>query len=165
MEPTRRRPPLAALAAGRGTAPISFAAAAVVVFGPTRAEQPVFHNIPAAVEVEGPLDSGLLRRALAEVARRHESLRTTVAARDGQPFQRIALHAEVALAVLDLGSLSEAERAAEVRRQAQAEARRPFDLSTGPLWRVALLRLGPQRHVLLLTMHHVISDGWSLGVL
>src|SRR5262249_25783694 len=123
------------------------------------------YNIPAAVRLEGDLDVVALERAVSEVVRRHEALRTRFPMVDGEPVQEIEPAREVSLPVIDLGSLDGAERVEATRRQVREEARRPFDLSRGPLLRCGLLRLGPEDHVALLTMHHIISDGWSMGVL
>ncbi|HEX2095737.1 MAG TPA: amino acid adenylation domain-containing protein, partial [Longimicrobiaceae bacterium] len=97
--------------------------------------------------------------------RRHEALRTTFAEVDGSPVQVVAPFDGFVLPVEDLSGLGEADREAAVRRRAGEEARRPFDLSAGPLFRAALLRLGAEDHVLLLSVHHIVSDGWSMGVL
>ncbi|HEX8276243.1 MAG TPA: amino acid adenylation domain-containing protein [Longimicrobiaceae bacterium] len=123
------------------------------------------YNIPAAVRLRGALDAAALERALGEVVRRHESLRTIFAERGGAPVQVVAPFAGFALPVEDLSSAGDAEHEAEVRRRAAEDAARPFDLAAGPLFRAGLLRLADDEHVLLLCMHHVVSDGWSLGVL
>ena len=102
---------------------------------------------------------------MGEIVRRHETLRTVFAEVDGSPVQVIAPFDGFVLPVEDLSGLSEADREAAVGRRAGEEARRPFDLSAGPLFRAALLRLGAEDHVLLLGMHHIVSDGWSMGVL
>ncbi|HST58045.1 MAG TPA: amino acid adenylation domain-containing protein, partial [Longimicrobium sp.] len=124
-----------------------------------------FYNIPAALRLTGALDVPALERALGEIVRRHETLRTSFPEVNGAPLQRIAPFAGWALAVEDLSSLDEDARAAEVRRRAMEDARRPFDLAAGPVFRASLLRLADDAHVLLLCMHHVVSDGWSMGVL
>ncbi|HEX2202177.1 MAG TPA: amino acid adenylation domain-containing protein, partial [Longimicrobium sp.] len=124
-----------------------------------------FYNIPTALRLSGALDVGALERALGEVVRRHESLRTTFPEVDGAPVQAVAPFGGFALAVDDLSALDETRREAEVRRRVAEDAGRPFDLAAGPLFRAALLRLGAEEHVLLLSMHHVVSDGWSFGVL
>ncbi|HEV7785914.1 MAG TPA: condensation domain-containing protein, partial [Thermoanaerobaculia bacterium] len=121
------------------------------------------YNIPYAVRADGCLDVPALARAFEELARRHEPLRTTFADAGGEPAQRISPPAPVPLPVVDLRSLGEPRAVAE--ELAAAEARRPFDLARGPLLRVCLLRLAAEEHLLLVTLHHIVSDGWSLGVL
>ncbi|HEV2736643.1 MAG TPA: amino acid adenylation domain-containing protein, partial [Longimicrobiaceae bacterium] len=123
------------------------------------------YNIPVAWRLGGALDEAALEHALGEIVRRHEALRTTFAEVDGSPVQVIAPFGGFALPVEDLSDLSEADREAALRRRAGEEARRAFDLSAGPLFRAALLRLGAEDHVLLLSVHHIVSDGWSMGVL
>ncbi|HEV2727753.1 MAG TPA: condensation domain-containing protein, partial [Solirubrobacterales bacterium] len=121
--------------------------------------------MPTAMRLSGALDVEALERTFGEIIRRHEVLRTTFGVRGGRPFQVIAPAGEVKLCVEDLSELPEAEREAEAVRLALDESRRPFDLSEGPLVRVRLLRLSDEEHVALLTMHHIISDGWSMSVL
>ncbi|HYR07263.1 MAG TPA: condensation domain-containing protein, partial [Longimicrobium sp.] len=123
------------------------------------------YNVPVAWRLGGALDEAALERALGEIVRRHEALRTTFGEVDGSPVQVVAPFDGFALPVADLSGLSEADREAAVRRLAGEEARRAFDLSAGPLFRASLLRLGAEEHVLLLSMHHVVSDGWSMEVL
>ncbi|HEU4556927.1 MAG TPA: amino acid adenylation domain-containing protein, partial [Longimicrobium sp.] len=123
------------------------------------------YNMPMALRLGGALDQAALERSLSEIVRRHETLRTTFAEVDGSPVQVIAPFGGFAVPVEDLSALSEPDREAAVGRRAGEEAARPFDLSAGPLFHAALLRLGEEDHVLLLSMHHVVSDGWSLGVL
>src|SRR5215213_6054812 len=122
-------------------------------------------NVFAPWRLGGALDEAALERSLSEIVRRHEALRTVFAEVDGSPVQVVAPFGAFALPVEELSALSEADREAAVRRRAGEEASRPFDLSAGPLFRAALLRLGGEDHVLLLSMHHVVSDGWSMGVL
>ncbi|HLL45921.1 MAG TPA: amino acid adenylation domain-containing protein, partial [Longimicrobiaceae bacterium] len=123
------------------------------------------YNIPVARRLEGALDRAALERSLGEIVRRHEALRTVFREVNGSPVQVIAPCGGLALPVEDLSDLSEADREAAVRRRAGEEARQPFDLAAGPLVRAGLLRLGAEDHVLLLSMHHIVSDGWSMGVL
>ncbi len=123
------------------------------------------YNLPVAARVTGPLDMGALERSLGEIVRRHEALRTTFVATDGEPHQRIAVGASLVLPVIDLSAFPVARREEEARRLAEREVGRPFDLARGPLLRATLLRLDTDDHVLLLVMHHIVSDGWSLGVL
>jgi amino acid adenylation domain-containing protein len=124
-----------------------------------------FYNIPVTWRLGGVLDEAALERALGEIVRRHDSLRTVFTEADGSPVQVIAPFGGFALPVEDLSGLSEADREAAVGRRAGEEARRAFGLAAGPLFRAALLRLGAEDHVLLLSMHHIVSDGWSMGVL
>jgi amino acid adenylation domain-containing protein len=123
------------------------------------------YNIPVAWRLGGALDQAALERALGEIVRRHEALRTVFAEADGSPVQVVVPFGGFALPVEELSGLGEADREAAVRRRAGEEARRAFGLSEGPLFRAALLRLGADDHVLLLSMHHIVSDGWSMGVL
>jgi amino acid adenylation domain-containing protein len=123
------------------------------------------YNMPFALTLTGELKVDVLERALYEVLRRHESLRTTFAEVEGEAMQIVRPATEIRLDIQDLAQLPEAEREREALRLTADEARRPFDLSTGPLLRVSLLRTMTTEHVLLVTMHHIISDGWSLGVL
>ncbi|GAU68945.1 tyrocidine synthetase I [Streptomyces sp. NBRC 110611] len=119
--------------------------------------------VPAALHMRGPLDAGVLLDALNEIVRRHESLRTTFQLRDGRPTQVVRRELTLELPETDLGGQRLDARQLEQRiTEALAD---PFDLATGPLLRFRLLRLGPDEHVLALAMHHLISDGWSVGVL
>ena len=124
-----------------------------------------FYNIPVALRLEGDLDAPALERSLGELLRRHESLRTTFRAERGQPVQVIAPAAAFPLERVDLSQVPEPAREEKARRLAGEEAQRVFDLARGPLLRGSLLRLAERDHVLLLTMHHSVSDGWSIGVL
>jgi amino acid adenylation domain-containing protein len=123
------------------------------------------YNLPAALRLAGALDEAALERALGEIVRRHEVLRTVFHEVDGGAVQVVAPFAGFALPVDDLSGLSETAREAEVRRRAREDAARPFDLAEGPLFRAALLRLADEEHVLLVCLHHIVFDGWSSGVL
>ncbi|HEV3048871.1 MAG TPA: condensation domain-containing protein, partial [Longimicrobium sp.] len=124
------------------------------------------YNIPTAWRLGGALDEAALERSLREIVRRHEALRTVFQERGGTPVQVIAPFSGLPLPVTDLSHLSEEAREAEVQRELVAESgARAFDLAAGPLFRVSLLRLSPEEHVLLLSQHHIVSDGWSMGVL
>ncbi len=123
------------------------------------------YNFPAAVRLKGPLNVLALQQSLNEIVRRHEVLRTTFTIVDGRPVQIIAPHLTLTIQIVDLRELPETEREAEVQRLATNEAQRPFDLAEGPLVRASVLRLGENEHVGLLTMHHIVSDGWSTGIL
>ncbi|HZB43822.1 MAG TPA: amino acid adenylation domain-containing protein, partial [Pyrinomonadaceae bacterium] len=124
-----------------------------------------FYNIPSAVRLSGRLDGPALERALSEVVRRHEILHTTFPSIDGEPVQLVGAARPCELPLIDLSSIPAATREEEARRLASQEAREPFDLARGPLLRARLLRLSEDEHVLLLTMHHIVSDAWSAGVL
>jgi amino acid adenylation domain-containing protein len=123
------------------------------------------YNIPAAVRLKGPFNLAALEQSLNEIVKRHESLRTTFGKVDGRPTQVIAPTLTIKLPVVDLRKLPASERETEVRRLVTTEAQRPFDLSQGPLVRGTVLRLNDEEHVGLLTMHHIVSDGWSTGIL
>ncbi|HEV2708315.1 MAG TPA: amino acid adenylation domain-containing protein [Pyrinomonadaceae bacterium] len=146
------------------TAPLSFAQQRLWFLDRLEPESAAF-NIPIMVRMNGRLDKGALERALAEVVRRHESLRTTFAEVDGMGVQVIGEAQERPLAVEDLSGLPVEAREAAIAARASAEASRPFDLQRGPVMRTRLLRLGEYEHILLLTMHHIASDGWSTGIL
>ncbi len=119
--------------------------------------------IAGALEIEGPLDVGALERALSETVTRHEALRTTFASVDGRPVQLVSPPGPLPLPLVDLSS--EAEPRERVSVLIREEAQRGFDLSRGPLFRPVLYRLAAETHVLLLSMHHIVSDGWSIGVM
>jgi acyl carrier protein len=123
------------------------------------------YNIPASVRLTGNLDLDALERTLTEIVRRHETLRTTLTEIDGQAVQVIGSPYPVFLEVTDLTTFPELDRETEAQRLTQEEAQRPFNLEQGPLMRASLLRINAHDHIVLLTMHHVISDGWSMGVL
>jgi amino acid adenylation domain-containing protein len=123
------------------------------------------YNMPLAVRLTGQLEREALERAFAEILRRHEVLRTTFHTTLGRPVQVINAEQALALPLLDLSQLPADEREAEMKRLATEEARLSFDLSTGPLLRVQLLRLSGDEHLLLLTLHHIIADGWSMSIL
>jgi amino acid adenylation domain-containing protein len=146
-----------------GEVPLSFAQQRLWFLDQLEPGSPAY-NIPAAVRLRGRLDATMLDRSLAEVARRHEILRTTFGAADGRPFQRIGPAVPLPCRRADLRDIPEVEREAALSALARDEARRAFDLAAGPLIRIALARTGDDEHVLFVTMHHAISDGWSMGV-
>ena len=123
------------------------------------------YNIPAAVRLAGQLDVRVLNWSLNEIVRRHESLHTTFDLVAGEPVQVIALALKLSLPIVDLSHLPDAIREAEAMRISREEAQRPFDLTCGPLIRAVVIRLRPDEHVLIVTLHHIVSDGWSQGVL
>ncbi|MDB4951689.1 MAG: Malonyl CoA-acyl carrier protein transacylase [Gemmatimonadetes bacterium] len=123
------------------------------------------YNLPAPLPLPGSVDSVVLERALAEIVRRHESLRTTFAAPDGEPVQVIHPAGGFRLETVDLRGVSVDERPAELARVTGADVTRPFDLEAGPLFRATLYRVSEDEALLLAVMHHVVSDGWSMDVL
>jgi len=122
------------------------------------------YNNPAGVGLDGPLSVTVLAACFDEIERRHEVLRTSFAAVKGSPVQHIHPPRRRPMRLVDLSGLDTATREREAKRLMAAEGAAPFDLERGPVWRTALLRLEPEAHVLLLTMHHICSDGWSTGV-
>ncbi|MGH7833539.1 MAG: condensation domain-containing protein, partial [Candidatus Binatia bacterium] len=123
------------------------------------------YNIQTATRLRGLLNRVSLERSLNEIVRRHEALRTTFSTVEGEPLQIISPSLTLPLPVVDLADRPESEREEEALRLISEGAGRPFDLARGPLLRAMLVRLVPDDHILLLTMHHIVSDGWSMGVL
>ncbi|WP_163871108.1 non-ribosomal peptide synthetase/type I polyketide synthase, partial [Myxococcus eversor] len=123
------------------------------------------YNVSGAVRLEGALNPEALRQALDLLVSRHEPLRATFALKDGQPTQTIHPHKPWSLPLVDLTDVAPSERDAAARKYAAEEASQPFDLSAGPLLNTVLLKLDAELHVLVLVMHHIISDGWSLSVM
>jgi len=122
------------------------------------------YHMPAAVRLTGRLDVSALERAFQEIVRRHEALRTTFLTAEGQPVQVIHAGVSLSMPLVDLSGWSESERENQVLQAMRAETQNPFDLTQGPLLRTKLLQLSDREYVLLLTMHHIVSDGWSMGV-
>ena len=124
------------------------------------------YNLFSAYRLKGELDVAALEQSFNEILRRHEVLRTVFKSEEGNPAQVVLPNLTIKIPIVDLrGTVSEEERWTEVRRLSREEAQRPFDLATGPLLRIALLRLADDENVLLRAMHHIVSDGWSGGVL
>jgi amino acid adenylation domain-containing protein len=125
------------------------------------------YNLPVVLGIEGPLAAEVVEAALSEIVRRHAALRTTFRqdSESGEPAQLVAEAVPQRLARVDLSGLSEPLRQREAEWLLAGEQRRPFDLERGPVLRASLVRLGPMQHWLILTMHHIVSDGWSIGVL
>ncbi|HEY0375487.1 MAG TPA: amino acid adenylation domain-containing protein [Pyrinomonadaceae bacterium] len=125
-----------------------------------------FYNMPVTLRLTGELDVAALEQAFNEIICRHETLRTVFTAIDGTPSQIIQPASPLpALSARDLSALTVEEREAEVERLAREEAQHRFELSRGPMLRVSVLRAGEHEHVVILTMHHIVSDAWSMGVL
>ena len=145
--------------------PLSFAQQRLWFLDQLVPDSSVYH-VPELIRLKGQVDVALLEYSLNEIIRRHEALRTTFPESGGKPLQVIVPSLILSLAVIDLHKLAKREeREALVQQLARAEARRPFDLRAGPLIRAALLRIAEREHMLLLDMHHIICDGWSLGIL
>src|SRR5262249_56191673 len=115
--------------------------------------------------VRGVLDADALEQSLRAVVRRHDPLRTSFVMRDGRLPQVVAPTLALEVPLIDLPALPEGERDGRARELAVAEAREPFDLTRGPLLRARLVRLGAEDHLLLLTVHHIAADGWSMRLL
>jgi amino acid adenylation domain-containing protein len=122
------------------------------------------YNISLAVNLKGELEVTLLEQSLNEIIRRHETLRTTFTTVNGQPMQIIAASLKLSLSVIDYQKSIESQGDAAVEQFLTEQSQQPFDLTQGLLLRAKLLRLAPQEHILLLEMHHIISDGWSTEV-
>ncbi|MEP7338035.1 MAG: amino acid adenylation domain-containing protein [Acidobacteriota bacterium] len=144
--------------------PLSFAQRRLWFLDQLRPDS-AFYNVPAALHVRGLLDLSALERTLSEIVRRHESLRTVFQERDGEPEQRIESPQPITMPVTDLSGLDDPARLQQVRRLSATESTRPFDLARGPLLRAQALKLGDEEHVILMTMHHIVSDAWSVSVL
>jgi amino acid adenylation domain-containing protein/thioester reductase-like protein len=150
--------------ADRDRAPLSFAQERLWVLHQL-APGSAAYNVPLVLRLEGALDPAVLARTLDALVVRHEPLRTALVAGPTDPEQVIAPAAPLAWETEDLGALPPAERDAALGQRVAEEAARPFDLARAPLVRVLLLRAAPEDHVLVLTLHHAVCDGWSLGVL
>ncbi|HEY0602658.1 MAG TPA: amino acid adenylation domain-containing protein, partial [Herpetosiphonaceae bacterium] len=144
--------------------PLSFAQQRLWFLHQLEPDSPLY-NMPIAVRLQGTLSREALTDSLDAIVERHESLRTTFTVVDEQPIQLIAAQGRITIREIDLSYLQGEQQAAETSRLVTEEARQPFKLAQGPLLRALLLRLSQQEHVLLLTLHHIIADGWSLGVL
>src|SRR5215213_237151 len=123
------------------------------------------YNIPGGVQLTGKLHVAALAQSLTELVRRHEVLRTSFVDVAGQPAQQIACSSRLDLPIVDLQGLSPAEQQQQTERLVREVARRPFDLREAPMLRVRLVQLSERQHQLLFTMHHIVSDGWSMSVL
>lgn len=147
-----------------GNLPLSFAQQRLWFLDQMEPGNPLY-NIPSAVRLKGSLNAVALSQSFNEIVRRHEALRTTFKTLEGQPVQVIAPTLTLPMLDVDLRQLSNDQRDAEVQRLANEEAEKPFDLAKGPLLRITLVHLDEAEHVVLLTMHHIVSDAWSTGVL
>jgi amino acid adenylation domain-containing protein len=151
-------------ASRQGELPLSFAQQRLWFLDQLQPGNPAY-NIPAAVRLKGALNVAVLEQTFQEIIKRHEALRTTFNSVEGRPAQVIISSFKFTLPIVNLRELSQAEREAEAMRLAAEEARQPFDLTKWPLLRVTLLHLDETEYLLLLTVHHIVADGWSMGVL
>ncbi|HKG62290.1 MAG TPA: amino acid adenylation domain-containing protein, partial [Pyrinomonadaceae bacterium] len=146
------------------TRPLSFAQQRIWYWEQLQPGTPTY-NLSSAFRLAGELDLAVFERSFNEIVRRHETLRTSFTVLDGAPVQVVAPKKAFRVSFMDLSSMPAAERETEARRLAVVEALRPFTLAKSPLLRVSLLRLSPQEHIAHVSMHHIVSDGWSLGLL
>ena len=155
-------PPIVRVPRGE-TAPLSFAQQRLWFLDQLEPNNP-FYNIPQGLRIKGNLDVSALQRSLEEIVRRHETLRTTYKFVQGTPVQVISPHVDVKMEQFSLEHLAEGERKTAVEGFIAAEARRTFNLEKGPVMRATLARLSAQEYVLVLNTHHIVSDGWSIGI-
>ena len=144
--------------------PISFAQQRQWFLSQLEPESP-FYNIPAAIQISGELDISILECSFREIINRHEVLRTAFLTVEGKPVAQLSSINEFKLEVIDLSNLTEIIQQEKVKLIAQQEAQQPFQLDQPPLLRVKLLCLNSQSHVILITLHHIVADGWSMGLL
>lgn len=152
--------PLAAEEAGW---PLSFSQQRLWFLDQLEPNTPLY-NIPSVARLRGPLNVAALQLALDTIVERHESLRTRFVNQGGHPAQVFDEQARLRLQVQDLSGILETARDAELQRRVEQEVRRPFNLSTDQLIRASLLKLKPDEHVLVVNMHHIVSDEWSFGI-
>ncbi|MDZ7375500.1 MAG: amino acid adenylation domain-containing protein [candidate division KSB1 bacterium] len=143
--------------------PLSFAQQRLWFLDQLQPNSP-FYNIPIALRAIGNLNISALKQSLQQVIQRHETLRTSFKVSKGKPYQIISDQAEIKIEIIDLTQMNKGDQELRVQQLATEEAIRPFDLSSGPLLRVSIIRLQPEQHVILVTMHHIISDGWSMAI-
>lgn len=146
-----------------GPAPLSYNQQGLWVLNQLMPGTSLYHT-PTAVRLTGTLDVAALKQALDFIVLRHDALRTTFTHTDGNPTQSVASEISCEMPLVDLSKLPEEQREAESRRVLKQEAERLFDLAEGPLIRSILVRLDEQEHILLVTMHHIVTDGWSIGI-
>ncbi|HJT67565.1 MAG TPA: condensation domain-containing protein, partial [Pyrinomonadaceae bacterium] len=147
-----------------GPVPLSFSQQRLWFVSQIDPETPLY-NVPEAIELKGQLNAVALEQSLSEIIRRHEALRTVFTIVDREPVQSCASAQHLALKIVDLAHLPAADRETIARRLLEAEARRPFDVGNDLLLRATLLRLEHDRHWALFTLHHIVADGWSMGIL
>jgi len=172
LSPSEKRERLAELLRQRGQQqlrqfPLSFTQQRLWLLNEMEGGQTIAYNIPIGLRLQGKLDVALLERAFGEVTRRHDALRTTfqLHPQSGAPVQLIHPWSPFHLEVVEVSASHPDEQESQMRRLASQESQRPFDLRTGPLIRARLLRQAADHHILVITMHHIVSDGWSVGLI
>src|SRR5712692_4934725 len=147
--------------------PLSFAQQRLWLIDQMEGGRSILYNLPTPLRLRGELNVRALERALGEIMRRHESLRTTFQLDEasGKPVQVIEAWRPFKLVSADIAHLGKEEREQRLNEMVIEDAREVFDLSRGPLVRLSLVKLSEQDHALMLNMHHIINDGWSMGVL
>ena len=163
IKATAPRLPVIARSAETDSFPLSFAQERLWFLDQLKPGNPAY-NLPGAARLRGQVDLKALKQSVNEIIRRHETLRTRIITVEGRPVQVIASSLTIDLPVLSLKHIPEDERERALMEHIREEAQRPFDLAAGPLLRTGLLELREQEYVWLLTIHHIISDHWSLGV-
>jgi amino acid adenylation domain-containing protein len=156
-------PSIVAGTARGGPAPLSFAQERLWVLDQLMPESTLY-NVSSVSRIEGAVDELVLERSLNEIVRRHEALRTTFKTINGEPFQVVAPTFRLPLRCVDLEALEESEREAETIRLVRQESQRPFDLASGPLLRTTLIKISTYNYLIVITMHHIVSDSWSVGL-
>jgi non-ribosomal peptide synthetase component F len=146
-----------------GPTPLSYNQQGLWVLNQLMPDASLYHS-PTVARLTGALDVAALKQALNFIVARHDALRTTFKPTDGKPTQSIASEISCEMPFVDLSNLPEAEREAESQLLLQQEIQRRFDLAEGPLIRAMLLRLDENEHIFLVTMHHIVTDGWSVGI-
>src|SRR6266404_625849 len=149
--------------AERESTPLSNSQQGLWVLNQLMPGESLYHT-PTAVRLNGSLDVGALHKALDAIVERHDALRTTFVTVDGAPRQAVAKNISLSMPLIDLTELAETEREEQAQRLLRHETRKPFDLSQGPLIRAILLKLKDAEHILLVIMHHIVTDGWSMGI-
>src|SRR5262249_14649522 len=147
-----------------GEAPLSFAQQRLWFLDQLAPGNPAY-NLSNALFLTGQLSVEALEQALGEIARRHEALRTTFAVTEGRAVQVIAPIRPIRLPVVDLSAAAGSDRLSLAKRLSREESKRSFNLLRGPLWWAKLFKLGDNRHVILFTIHHIVSDAWSMGMI
>ena len=164
LEESTSKPSLIPVSQRDKPLPLSFAQQRMWFFDQLESSSSTY-NIPLVIRVGGALDVEALERSLNDLVARHEILRTTYTVVDETPVQLIASELKLSVPLTDVSDIHESERDEQVQQLIKSEAREPFSLSTGPLLRMSVLRLKEEDYVLMLTLHHVLADGWSMGVM